>query len=317
MATYKIQPNQNILDVSIQLYGTIEGVFDLLITNTWLDMDTDLKPGQELEYHEDFVLNDSIVSSLSNDSIVPSNGERHVYHKKPKEELFAICDIDADSSISGIVVGGEGTLIIDWGDNSNLEYVQLSHTNQTIVHYFDNKIEGKRRIKLYGNTTNTKFTYIDTTDLGGALKTTRPVTVDEYINHSNGWSLAGLFLFEDTYKVDLQQCTISNLLSIGDMDLQELNLTQVHFTDVSVLDEYLVYIVQNYGTRRACTVYLDTKPSILGMQAINTILEELEWNMPTSWKFVINGEEITGPESVYECSDGLIYECIDGRVYAM
>ena len=48
MATYKVKLNQNILDIALELYGTIEGVFDLLITNTGLSMNTDLKTGQEL-----------------------------------------------------------------------------------------------------------------------------------------------------------------------------------------------------------------------------------------------------------------------------
>lgn len=317
MATYKVQPNQNIFDISLQLYGTIEGVFDLLITNTWLDMDTDLITGQELEYHEDFVLNSSIVSSLSDDGIVPANGERRVYYKKPIGELIAVCDVDASLSMASFIAGGEGMLAVDWGDNSELSCIQLSHTNQTVSHYFDSEVEKRRRIKLYGIPDSTKFTYLDITRLGGPLKTTRTMTVDEFISNSNGWSLTGLFLFDNTYKVNLQQCTISSLLPIGDMYLQELNLTEVRFTNISVLDEYLTYIVQNHGTRNGCTVYLDTEPSEVGMQAIDTILTELEWNIPTVWKFVINGNEMIGCDTIYECSDGLAYECSGERLYAV
>ena len=75
------------------------------------------------------------------------------------------------------------------------------------------------------------------------------------------------------------------------MELQELDLRKVHFTSISVLDEYLQYIVDNYGTRRGCTVYLDTEPSEAGWTAINTILGESEWNSSIRWKFIIN--EIT------------------------
>ena len=73
------------------------------------------------------------------------------------------------------------------------------------------------------------------------------------------------------------------------MDLQELDLRKVHFTSTNVLDEYLQHIVANYGTRRGCTVYLDTEPSDIGWAAINTILGESEWNSPTPWRFIING----------------------------
>lgn len=292
MATYTVQPNQNIFDISLQLYGTIEGIFDLLITNTSLSMDDDLVTGQELEYHEDFVLNSTVISELTSSSIVASNGERHVYYKKPTEDLLIVCDISETACVTDFIAGGEGTMIIDWGDNSELEYVQLSHKNKTVEHYFDNTVE-KRRIKIYGDTNTLKFTYLDTTDLGGALIVTHPITVDEYISRSNGYSLTGLFLFEGTYRVDLQKCTIANLLPIGNFELQELNLTQARYTSVDVLDEYLQYIVDNYGTRRGCTVYLDTMPSATGILAINTILGEEEWNSPTPWKFIINGETYT------------------------
>ncbi len=72
------------------------------------------------------------------------------------------------------------------------------------------------------------------------------------------------------------------------MSLQELNLLQVKFSDVSVLDDYLNYIATNYGQRRNCTVYLDTEPTEIGMNAIQTIINEPSWNEAGKWKFVIN-----------------------------
>lgn len=292
MATYKVQPNQNIFDISLQLYGTIEGIFDLLISNSWLTMNTDLVTGQELEYHEGYELSQAIVNGLADDGIVPSNGERHVYIKQPTELLLAVCVVDESYPVTSFVIGGEGEMIVDWGDNSELEVIQLSHSNQRITHYFDNTVDS-RRLRIYGNTDTLKLTYWDTTDINGTLFMTRPLVVDEYVSQSNGYSLSGLFLFKDTYHVDLQKCTISNLLPIGDMYLQELNLLNVHFTSVSVLDEYLNYIFQCYGDRQGCTVYLDTAPSEDGIAIIAAILAEPEWNDPIPWKFIINGETFT------------------------
>lgn len=287
MATHIVKPKQNLFDVAIELYGSIEGLFDLLITNTWLTMTTDLQPGMELEYHESFVLNESIVSSMSEQEIVPSNNERHVYYKDPGQELIMVCGVNESLSVISMVAGGEGELTIDWGDNSELEKIQLSHNNQLITHYFDNTVE-IRRVRFYGNTDELKFTYLDVSELGGNLLPVKPVVVDEYISHSNGFTLEGLFLFEGTYKVDLQRCIVTDLSAIVNMDLQELNLLNVKFTDISVLDNYLQAIVSNYGTRRACTVYLNTEPSEEGWKAINTIIGEKEWNYPLQWKFVIN-----------------------------
>ena len=52
MATYKVKLGQNIWDVAMQLYGSVEGILDLLISNDWLDMTTDLEVGMDLEYHD-------------------------------------------------------------------------------------------------------------------------------------------------------------------------------------------------------------------------------------------------------------------------
>jgi hypothetical protein len=288
MATYIVQPNQNIFDISLQLYGTIEGIFDLLITNSGLSMNIDLVTGQELEYHEDFILNSTVVDGLSSDSIIPANGERHVYHKVPTESLLVLCDVSETLYTTSFIVGGEGTMIVDWGDNSELEYIQLSHTNQTVEHYFDSTVETKRRIRIYGDSATMKLTYWDTSTLGGALIVVSPIVVDEYVSQSNGYDLTGLALFEGTYKIDLQKSTVNSLLPIGDMNLQELNLLQVRFSNSKVVSEYLQYVVNNYGTRRGCTVYLDEVPGNYG--PVNTLLKK-----NTGWKFIMNGVTYTKP----------------------
>lgn len=284
MATYIVKPNQNIFDVALHLYGSIEGLFDLLITNDWLNMTSDLETGMEIEYHEDFVINSSIVGTFNDENIVPSNGSRHIYNKSTEQPLVIEVLVNADIVKVLLVLGGEGDMIVDWGDNTELETISLSHTNKKIEHCFDSVVD-KRRIKIYGTF---RLTYCDTTNLYGDLLLMRPQTIDEYISHSNGFTLKGLFLCEGTYKVDLRGCTISDLSPIGDMSLQELNLLQVQFTSQAVLDDYLEYIANNYGSRRDCTVYLDTEPSERGMAAINKIINEESWNDSGKWKFIIN-----------------------------
>lgn len=289
MATYIVKPNQNLFDIAIHLYGSIEGLFDLLITNDWLNMNTDLETGMEIEYHEEFVINSSIVGTFNDENIVPSNGGRHVYNKLTDKPLVMTILVNTDVIRALLTLGGDGDMIIDWGDNSELEMISLSHTNKKVEHCFDNVVE-KRRIRIYGTF---QLTYCDTTDLYGDLLLMRPQTIDEYISHSNGFTLKGLFLCEGTYKVDLRGCTIADLSPIGDMSLQELNLLQVQFTSQDVLDDYLEYIANNYGTRRNCTVCLDTEPSERGMAAINKIINEESWNASGKWKFVINDKIYT------------------------
>lgn len=289
MAQHKVKPNQNIFDVTIELYGSIEGLFDLLISNPQLTMTTELIPGMLLEYHEYFVINEGVVKGIRENNYVPSNGSRHVYYKEPMNDLIAVCGIPNNREYSGFSISGTGAMEVDWGDNSDLQVISLSPTLQNITHYFDNTVN-VRRIKLYGECS---ITQLDLSDIGGDVFLVRPLVVDEYTNQANGYSLKGLFLFTGTVKVDLQRMTISDLSSIGDMSLQELNLLNVKFTDISVLDNYLQYIVDNYGNRRDCAVHLNTEPSEKGMQAIQTIINEQSWNESGKWKFIINDQIYT------------------------
>lgn len=296
MAKYIVKPNQNLFDVALHLYGSIEGLFDLLISNPELSMTSELVYGQSLEYHENFILNPSIVNEFEKQNIVPSAGARKVYYKKPDEDLVFLVGINPDTTFTSFKASGEGQLIIDWGDNSELQRVDLTLSLQPIDHYFDNETE-IRRVRIYGNTDTLKFIQLDTTGLGGALLLCKPVIVDEYICHGQGYSLAGLALMEGTYKVDLQREAIADLKPIGNMSLQELNLTDVYFVNDDVLDDYLEYIVTHHADRRPCTVYLTSEPTDRGYAAIATILNEPEWNVSDTWKFYIN-------EQLYQLTNG-------------
>lgn len=289
MAIYTVKPNQNLFDVALHLYGSIEGLFDLLISNPDLNMTSELTYGQELIYHEEFVLNESIVSEFKNQNITPSSSARKVYFKRPGEDLIFLIGVNANMAFTTFKAAGAGVMIIDWGDNSELEYINLTETTQSIEHYFDNETE-KRRIRIYGDTDTLKFTQLDTTGLGGALLLCKPVVVDEYACTNQGYSLVGLSMFEGTYKLDLHSTTIDNLLPIGDMSLQELDLTGVHFLHDNTVDDYLEYIVAHYADRRPCTIRLTTEPSARGYTAIDTILNEPEWNISDTWKFYINNQ---------------------------
>lgn len=287
MAIHKVTANQNIWDVAIQRCGTIEGVFDLLISNPKLSMASDLAPGMELEYHDFFVIKKDIVSYLQNNNRIPGNGERNVYHKNTDKPLIFICKVLPDIQSLDFSVRGDGEMTVDWGDNTPMETIHLNHDVTRMVHYFDNLVD-ERRVKIYGEF---NILTLDTSMLQGELYTIRPVTVDEFISKSNNNSLKGLFLFNGTVRVDLSGMIISDLSSLVNMSLQELNLQNVQFSSVDVLDNYLVSIVENYNDRRDCTVYLSTEPTEIGMTAIQTIIGEPEWNEAGKWRFIINGIE--------------------------
>lgn len=289
MAKYKVKPNQNIFDIALSLYGSIEGLFDLLISNPELSMSSSLSYGQELEYHEEFVINSHIVNELKNRNITPSSGERKIYFKHPNESLLIIIKVDSNLTFVKLTCAGEGAMAIDWGDNSSLENIILSPTCQEIEHYFNSEVEN-RRIRIYGNPDALKFTQLDTTNLGGSLILCKPLTVDEYICLRKNHSLSGLSLFNGTYKLDLRGAIIKDLKPLGELQLQELDLREVCFANIDVLDDYLEYIVSHYNDRRPCTVRLSIEPSERGLLAMQTILNEPEWNVSDTWKFYINNK---------------------------
>ena len=289
MATHKVTAGQNIWDVSIQLYGTIEGVFDLLISNPSLGLNTALVPGTELEYHDFFVVNKDIVSALVSENIVPANEQRNVYHKTTNEQLVFICHIPSSQDCADLSVAGSGTMVIDWGDNSELEVVGLDEQVRRLQHYFDNNV-GSRKVRIYGSF---DLSYLDTSKLTGNLFPVRPIIVEEFVSRANSNSLQGLFLYKQTNKLDLQYMFISDLSPIYHVNASVIDMRYVRFANVSVLDDYLSHIVSHYEDRSGCTMYLDTIPSKAGMRAIETIIGKPEWNQNGKWEFVINDKVYT------------------------
>ena len=287
MAQYTVKPDQNIWDVALHLYGSVEGVFDLMISNPGLSLDVDLKYGDTLEYHDFFVINEWIVNKFNELNITPANSERKVYYKKINQPIKFIYRPPVSDDRTEFTISGSGNMFVDWGDNSEIEIIALTSASSMVEHYFDNTVD-ERIVKVYGDFL---LNSLDISKLNTSITPVVPLVVDELISQSNGNSLQGLFLMEGTYSVNLQGSLINDLTPIGDMNLETLDLRNVQFSSISVLDDYLTYIVENYGTRRACTVYLSTEPSSVGYDAIDTIINEDEWNQYESWSFIINGTE--------------------------
>ena len=200
-----------------------------------------------------------------------------------KEEV----EVEDKNETNETVDDSDSNITNEDSDNSEIEVIALSPSLVTIEHYFDNTVD-ERIVKVYGDFL---LDSLDISNLNTSIIPVAPIVVDELISQSNGNSLQGLFLMEETYSVNLQGSLISDLTPIGGMNLETLDLRNARFSSISVLDDYLVYIVEHYGTRRACTVYLSIEPSSVGYAAIDTILNEDEWNQYENWSFIINGAE--------------------------
>lgn len=306
MGKYKITAGQNIYDVALHIYGSIEGIVDLLICNTDLSLDDTLHVGHELTFSDDFIINSDVVAYNDMYGIVPSNGERHVYPKtftKPFAVAFSLSTQLLNVQCS---VAGTGVLEIDWGDNSDTEIVFLTDTPRMLKHTFDSKVRKCRRVRWF---TDACFKQVDWSGLRpDSVVVLRPMSIEELTIKYATLTLDSLQMITDTYSLTLSELTCGNLKPIVECrKLMELNLTDARIKP-TVLDEYLIGMVKRFGNRRNCTVILSSAPTGIyqeperdeetgrynitsGMEAIWVITHEESWNEVGKWKFIINDKE--------------------------
>lgn len=87
MNKYITKTGQNLYDVALSIYGSIEGIFDLLISNQNVSIGTIFNKNTELIYHEDFVLNDDISQWLKDNNVAVKNGNYKIISTNIKEEI--------------------------------------------------------------------------------------------------------------------------------------------------------------------------------------------------------------------------------------
>lgn len=307
MGKYTITTGQNIYDVAMCLYGSIEGVVDLLINNPELSLDDTLKSGDELDYTDDFTISPDILAYNRMYGIQPANGERNVYPKEPSEALFMEIYLDSKRTSSSLWMSGNGTLEIDWGDNTELELFTLTNELQQLEHCFNDRIAVRRKIRLYGTVS------LRLLDLSGSYASSVyilcPVHIEKFTCKHTELDLSFLSLAGNTYELNLtgvQTGDLSPLLSLK--KLMRLDLTRAGLTS-SVLDTYLKGLLKQHYGRRNLTVLLTTEPTgtyrkpdkdsngnyltASGMEAIWMLTHEPAWNEAGAWTFIINNQTYT------------------------
>lgn len=303
MGSYRITAGQNLYDVALHLYGSIEGVVDLLISNPNLSFDTTLATGQELVYTDDFVIRADVVAYNELHGIVPANGERHVYPKTFTRPLAAVITLDAEAVTVQCSLSGSGTVEIDWGDNSDTESVSLTERPQRLTHTFDNKVRERRTVRWF---TDARFKTIDWSALKPrSLVLLRTLPVEELTLAGATLSLEALRLLSGTCLLNLPGLAASDLTPLVESrELMTLDLSAARLKP-TVIDRYLITLAERYGDRRNCTVLLPVAPTGVyrepereaesgryritsGMEAIWVILHEEAWNEGGAWKFIID-----------------------------
>jgi hypothetical protein len=307
MGKYTVTAGQNIFDVALHIYGSIEGITDLMMNNAKLSLAQKFKAGDTLEYSDGFVINPDIVSHYRMNGIVPANGERGVYFKKPSFPKALAVFMDGKRTSATFGVSGVGTMEIDWGDNSPLQSVLLSNQLQDISYGFDNAVSGRRKITLYGNFTLTKADF--TGFQADSIILFRPVAVEKLLLKNAKLDIAFLSLMPDIYELTLHGLKTASLLPLLSLkNLMKLDLSEAGIS-VETLDEYLIALVKKHYGRRNCTVTLTQYPSgeyheperdgngdyiiASGMEAVWLLCNEPAWNEAGYWKFIINEKVYT------------------------
>lgn len=307
MGNYKIVAGQNLYDVSLHLYGSIEGITDLLICNPSLSMDDTLHNGMELIYSDDFEIDGNVVAWYRNHTLTPSSGERAVYPKVFTLPPLAEIQIDKLHTSVMMTLRGSGAMEIDWGDNSAAELLSLDGKEVTITHVFDNAVANMRRVWLFGNpelrSLNLTRLYPATILLFG------PFHVESFALTGAELDITFAALLEHTRTLDLRGTAIGDLLplvalkSLASLDLRTQSLHQ------DVVDDYLKTLIAKYDGRRSCHISLLTKPSgeyrepqrdensryILrsGMEAVWVLTHEPSWNEAGAWTIVVGDTTYT------------------------
>ena len=122
MGKYRVVAGQNIYDVALYLYGSIEGVVDLLINNPDLSFATTLTAGRELVYTDDFVIRADVVAYNGLHGIVPANGERHVYPKTFTLPLAVVLTVLSSMSSGSSVREIHWIQILPWNHPKALAF---------------------------------------------------------------------------------------------------------------------------------------------------------------------------------------------------
>lgn len=292
MGKYTVTEGQNLYDVALHLTGSIEGIVDLLICNPALSLADTLRSGDELFYTDDFVINADVVARYRREQIVPAGGERNVYPKYPSGNRRLWFTLDAVQISTSFSLSGNGSVEIDWGDNSPLEAVVLNSSRRELSHRFDNTVAMPRQVRLYGDFT------LQSLDLSASgarrIRLSEPLRCERFSLCGGSCPLDFAPLLDGVFRMDLSRLNSGTLLPLAECrQLMTLDLTDADISRAAV-DEYLIRLVTHHYGRRNCDLTLPVVPSgtyaepvrdavgacvpATGLEAVWLLTHEESWN---------------------------------------
>lgn len=135
MNKYVTKSGQNLYDIALAIYGSIEGIFDLLISNPSISFETVFTKGTELNYHSDFILNKNIVNWLQDNKVTVKNGNYKITTRDIKTEIKSwIRKTNSQSFIIGSISTADDITVIappnKWFDED--DDIELASETETI-----------------------------------------------------------------------------------------------------------------------------------------------------------------------------------------
>lgn len=221
MDTYTVRGGQNIFDVAMTLHGSVEGVFDLLLSNDGLAFDTPLNVGQKLYYHTDFTINQDITTWFIDNKILVKNGNNKVeaadipaifalwlycYQPSVYDSLAAMSIGERKAymqqfDLPRIIINQYGIdstiltwlkpnsyMVIDWGDSTAPQIIGNTEEEEELLHAY--KSIGHHEIKIYGNFS---LYTLDLTSVNGTYYAIDTISVDHFTESTNISELQTLF----------------------------------------------------------------------------------------------------------------------------
>ncbi|MGL5690366.1 MAG: hypothetical protein ACRDD8_06025 [Bacteroidales bacterium] len=281
MSKYVVKSGQNIYDIALSIYGSLDGLVYLLMSNKNITLDSVIVEGDIMEYDENHIISNATINHFEANQY-PSNGAYDVFYKdKPTKEKLVIYAYE-HASVASMVIGGDGVLFIDWGDNTDIQTIELG-SNRRIEHIFNNKTSLKRQIKMYGSFS------ISTLDLSG-MNIEKMFAIDSFVvgnaslkNNRKVDNIGFASVFLSMRSLNLSGSIVRDMLPLIEAyDMDNLDISGCNIK-TSTLDQYLIHIVEKYQDRPACSVV-----------ATNNTLPSGEYKQPD----VLNSPQ-TGMEAVW------------------
>ena len=190
-----IANRQNIIDIALQEYGSVEAVFDLLDDNPQLlSLNEVLEVGSVISIDESKIVNPEIVQFFKDNNIKPTTGD--LIFK------FNFSFIHEASEIN-MQFDGLGTLDVEFGDG----FIQTYNTGENINYLYT--LSGEKEVKIrFSNQNSISKIVLNNNQVKGFVDLTLFPVLQEVLLHNNSFTLDEM----NTLLTTIDQSSITNLI---------------------------------------------------------------------------------------------------------